>query len=249
MTIDKNILKILAPIAAVDSDKQSDDRTAQKACCILANIDTVSVNISPIVIVDIYDEIANALADKGYYIATKLLPEAMTASLYQRVTHFNTDDFSTAGIGRKQAFQLNHHIRSDQTRWITDDNAIDACYLDWMSNLRVELNQRLYMGLFKYEAHYAHYAPAASYQRHVDAFKGRSNRVLTTLLYLNPDWQTADGGKLIIYHPETEEVIEEIIPEYGKFIVFLSDQFPHQVLTANRHRYSISGWFHVNTSP
>jgi len=199
-------------------------------------------------VVDLYDQIADALADKGYYIAPELLPETMTASLHQRVTQLTHDDFQTAGIGRQQAFQLNQQIRRDETRWLSDDNTIDISYLDWMSNLRVELNQRLFMGLFKYEAHYAHYAPGAFYQRHVDAFKGQSNRVLTTLLYLNPDWQTADGGELLIYHPETEEVIEQILPEYGKFVVFLSDQFPHQVLRANRDRYSISGWFHINNS-
>jgi SM-20-related protein len=246
-TIDEDSVSI-SPIVVANISNQIDQALTDNAYCVVTTIENDSVNISSLVVIDIYDQIADALTEKGYYIVPELLPEAMTVALSRRVTQLNSDDFQTAGIGRKQAFQLNQQIRSDETRWLTVDNSIDASYLDWMSNLRTELNQRLYMGLFKYEAHYAHYAPGAYYQRHVDAFKGQSNRVLTTLLYLNPDWQTVDGGELVIYHPDTEEIIEQILPEYGKFIVFLSDQFPHQVLRANRDRYSISGWFHINDS-
>jgi SM-20-related protein len=246
-TIDEDSVNI-SPVVVASISKHIDDQLTDDAYCVVTTLDNNLVNISPLVVIDIYDQIADALVDKGYYIAPQLLPETITASLSQLVTQLNNDDFHSAGIGRKQAFQLNQQIRSDETRWLTVDNGIDASYLDWMSNLRAQLNQRLYMGLFKYEAHYAHYAPGAFYQRHIDAFKGQSNRVLTTLLYLNPDWQTADGGELVIYHPETEEIIEQVLPKYGKFIIFLSDQFPHQVLRANRDRYSISGWFHINDS-
>lgn len=203
---------------------------------------------APILAVDIYDQMADSLASKGYSIFPEILPETMTASLYQRVTELDSNEFTIAGIGRNNAFQHNQEIRSDITRWLSDENPIDASYLNWMDNLRSELNQRLYMGLFKYEAHYAHYVPGAFYQRHVDAFTGQSNRVLTSLLYLNHNWQAEDGGELLIYDPETEEILEEVTPEYGKFMVFLSTQFPHQVLKANRDRYSISGWFHINNS-
>lgn len=237
----------ISPLIVAELSEQIDEAVSDNAYCVVTTIENDLVNIAPLVVIDIYDQIADALADKGYYIAPELLPETMTASLHQHVTQLTTDDYQTAGIGRQQAFQLNQQIRRDETRWLAEDNAIDNQYLDWMANLRIELNQRLFMGLFKYEAHYAHYAPGAFYQRHVDAFKGQSNRVLTTLLYLNPDWKTADGGELLIYHPETEEIIEQILPEYGKFVVFLSDQFPHQVLKANRDRYSISGWFHINS--
>jgi SM-20-related protein len=246
-TIGKDSVNIPAIVVANISN-QINEALTDNAYCVVTTIENDLINISPLVVTDIYDQIADALTEKGYYIASQLLPEAITVALSRRVRQLNSDDFQTAGIGRKQQFQLNQQIRSDETHWLTVDNGIDASYLDWMSKLRAELNQRLYMGLFKYEAHYAHYSPGAYYQRHVDAFKGQSNRVLTTLLYLNPNWQTNAGGELVIYHPETEDVIEQILPEYGKFIVFLSDQFPHQVLRANRDRYSISGWFHINDS-
>ncbi|PCJ31635.1 MAG: proline hydroxylase [Gammaproteobacteria bacterium] len=195
----------------------------------------------------VYDQIADALADTGYCVLADFLPKIMVDSLYQRVTHLSSDEFSQAGIGRKNQFQLNDKIRNDRTYWLAEDNAVDQAYLDCMEALKDEINQRLYMGLFRYESHYAHYAEGSYYQRHVDAFKGQSNRILTTLLYLNPDWSGLDGGELVMYDPDSNEQIEKIQPHYGKFILFLSDRFPHEVLAAKRDRYSISGWFHLNS--
>lgn len=104
------------------------------------------------------------------------------------------------------------------------------------------------MGLFDYEAHFAHYQPGAFYRRHLDAFRGRTNRVLTTLLYLNPDWQPGDGGELLLYPEQGEGVLERVSPRAGTLVIFLSARFPHEVLPAQADRYSIAGWFRVNNS-
>jgi SM-20-related protein len=193
---------------------------------------------------DSYEYIATALTDKGYCILPQILPETLTSALTERVTNLATEQFSTAGIGRNNTLHFNESIRNDETYWLTDDNNIDKQYLDWMKQLRIEINQRLYMGLFKFEAHYAHYRQGAFYKRHLDAFKGKSNRVLSILLYLNKDWQTADAGELLLYD-DNNTLIETVLPTYGKVIIFLSDRFPHEVLKANRNRYSIAGWFHI----
>jgi len=194
----------------------------------------------------IFDYIAEALVNTGYCILPDLLPVDMSAALYQRVTSLSKEELSSAGIGRNNT-HINKTIRSDSTYWLSDSDGTDLAYMDWMEQLRIAMNQRLYMGLFKYEAHYAHYSEGAFYQRHLDAFKGKSNRVLTTLFYLNKDWQASDGGELLLYGDSPEKApLETVLPEYGKFVVFLSDRFPHEVLKANRDRYSISGWFHIN---
>tara|TARA_B110001469_G_scaffold64338_1_gene61585 strand:- start:15 stop:617 length:603 start_codon:yes stop_codon:yes gene_type:complete len=193
---------------------------------------------------DSYEYIATALTDKGYCILPQILPETLTSALTERVTNLATEQFSTAGIGRNNTLHFNESIRNDETYWLTDDNNIDKQYLDWMKQLRIEINQRLYMGLFKFEAHYAHYRQGAFYKRHLDAFKGKSNRVLSILLYLNKDWQTGDAGELLLYD-DNNTLIETVLPTYGKVIIFLSDRFPHEVLKANRNRYSIAGWFHI----
>lgn len=105
------------------------------------------------------------------------------------------------------------------------------------------LNERLFLGLDFYEAHYAHYAPGAAYARHRDAFVGQRNRIVSTVLYLNRDWQEADGGQLLVYDEAAATVLERVQPRGGTLMVFLSERLPHEVLPARRSRYSIAGWF------
>jgi Predicted proline hydroxylase len=47
---------------------------------------------------------------------------------------------------------------------------------------------------------------------------------------------------------DSEEVVEKVVPQMGTLAVFLSERFPHEVLPARADRYSIAGWFRVNTS-
>lgn len=192
-----------------------------------------------------YDRIADELAEKGYCVLPQLLPAELNLALHSRVLNLNQDDFQPAGIGRELDFQLNNSVRRDETRWLNQANAIDAAYIENMAEFRLAINRRLFMGLFDYESHYAHYAPGAFYKKHMDAFKGQSNRVLTTVLYLNPEWHTDDGGQLVIYTPDSDDIITTVNPNFGTFAIFLSEQFPHEVVKAQRDRYSISGWFRL----
>ena len=196
----------------------------------------------------VYDQIADALAQDGCIILPDFLPAELTWQLYQHVSNLPTQQFKTAGIGRHNEQQLNHKIRNDKTSWLSNDTLAEQNYLSIMEECRSQLNQRLFMGLFDYEAHFAHYAEGSYYQRHIDAFRGRSNRVVTTVFYLNPDWSSSDGGELLIYDPESNEVIHQVSPDFGTMVIFLSDRFPHEVLTAKHDRYSIAGWFRINSS-
>jgi SM-20-related protein len=40
----------------------------------------------------------------------------------------------------------------------------------------------------------------------------------------------------------------KVLPSFGTIVVFLSEEFPHEVLPAKRDRYSIAGWFRLNNS-
>lgn len=193
----------------------------------------------------IYDLIADSLADKGYCILSHLLPAELNLALHRRVIRLDDDDFQRAGIGRDLDFQLNSTVRRDQTRWLNPDHPADTAYIEQMAEFRLAINRRLFMGLFDYESHYAHYSPGAFYKKHLDAFKGQSNRVLTTVLYLNPEWQPEDGGQLLIYAADSDTVIETVNPNFGTFVIFLSEQFPHEVVKSMRDRYSIAGWFRL----
>jgi SM-20-related protein len=102
--------------------------------------------------------------------------------------------------------------------------------------------------LFSFESHFAHYAPGDYYKRHYDAFKGEANRILSIVTYLNPGWMQSDGGELVIYRDDQDREGIRVVPLHGTIVVFLSALFPHEVLPAERDRYSVAGWFRVNES-
>jgi len=195
------------------------------------------------------DRIADELADTGYCVLPRALPETLTESLHRYLTHLGDADFRRAGIGRDQEHQLDRHVRSDEIRWLAPEQPEEAAYLQWMEALRLGINRRLMMGLFDYECHFARYPEGAFYRRHLDAFQGRTNRVLSTVYYLNRDWHTDNGGELLIYADDRATVpVERVAPEWGTLVVFLSDRFPHEVLPARRERLSVTGWFRINNS-
>ncbi len=197
-----------------------------------------------------YDQMAEALETRGYSVIPGALPPLLSEALLLRVVAMNDQDFKQAGVGRAEDFQTNHFVRSDEIRWFNGEDPLEKAYLDWMSELRVAMNRRLFLGLFDYECHFSRYAPGAFYKKHVDAFKGKSNRVLSTVVYLNPGWSVADGGQLLIYDrlQGEEQVIEKVLPLMGTMVIFLSDRVPHEVAVAKRQRHSIAGWFRVNES-
>lgn len=192
--------------------------------------------------------IADTLAEQGYIIIKDFLPAPLAQALHHEVGAMDPQVFKAASIGRQHTQQLDRQVRSDKIHWLSEDKAPQKAYLQLMDALRVALNQRLFLGLFDYESHYAHYAPGACYHRHVDAFKGSSNRILSTVLYLNQDWGEHDRGELLMYRDEQPSPFLLVRPSFNTCVIFLSEQFPHEVRAAKRDRYSIAGWFRLNNS-
>lgn len=194
------------------------------------------------------DDLAEALVRDGYRILPLHLPSDLTDRLWQELQDLPDNELKVAGIGRQDDFQLNRDIRRDKIHWFTGETATQKDFLDWMEQLRAGLNCRLFLGLFDYESHFASYGPGAFYKKHLDAFKSLSNplqanRVLSTVLYLNRDWQPGDGGELLLFNDDDTHLLETVTPDYGKLIIFLSERFPHEVAVARRERQSIAGWF------
>jgi SM-20-related protein len=187
------------------------------------------------------------LAAHGYVIVPNFLPRSQCLELFHYAQQLPSQAWQQAGIGRADHYTTNTAVRQDKIRWLCAQEPLENAYLIMMDQLRVQLNRELFMGLFDYECHLAHYPPGAFYRKHLDAFKGRSNRILTTVFYLNPQWQENDGGQLVIYG-DKGEVLEAVLPEAGKLVVFLSDVFIHEVLAGNRDRFSITGWYRLNAS-
>lgn len=168
--------------------------------------------------------------------------------MLRRSRELDDGDFVRAGIGRENDHHVNRFVRGDWVYWPAPDEPGVAAYLEFMESLRLQLNRRLFLGLFDYECHFACYPVGARYLRHVDAFRGDTNRVLSTVLYLNPDWSVDDGGELLLYRGNDCDPFESVSPAFGTLVVFLSEEFPHEVLPALRPRYSLTGWFRVNGS-
>lgn len=197
----------------------------------------------------LFDAIADGLRNRGYIVLPQALPTALVDKLFLHFRDLEAEQFSYAGVGKQDDYQVNRFIRTDAIAWLDNSTVVGQQYLDWMERLRLELNRRLYLGLFDFESHYAWYAEGAFYKKHHDAFRGQTTRIVSTVLYLNPTWTPEDGGELLLYSPENEDtVIERIAPQYGKLVLFLSEEFPHEVLPVNSARYSIAGWFRVNNS-
>lgn len=193
----------------------------------------------------LFDAIADALVQKGYIVLDDVI-DANNLENLTRKAHAHVD-YKEAYIGRGSKKQRLELIRSDRIEWLSKEDVIDKVQLAFMESLRMGMNKRLFLGLFDYEAHYAHFKKGAHYGIHLDAFMGQSNRRLTTVLYLNKAWQPLDGGVLVLYD-EHKNFLEEIEPIFGRLVIFLSDKFYHEVRDANNDRYSIAGWFRINAS-
>lgn len=191
------------------------------------------------------DAIVDTIARQGWGVFPGFMPRAHTALLRERAR--NIGDYRPAGIGRGDDHHRDSSQRKDRIHWLEADNPVDRIWLESMERLRLTVNRGLFMGLFELESHYACYPPGAFYKKHVDAFRGQGNRVLSVVLYLNEAWQAVHGGEFVLY-PDDSTPGQHFAPEEGTLAVFLSEVFAHEVLPANRERYSIAGWFRVNGS-
>ena len=109
-----------------------------------------------------------------------------------------------------------------------------------MQNLQDVLNQQLWLGLKSYEIQIAVYQPfSQGYQPHLDSFKGKRNRMISCVWYLNENWHENDGGALFL--PECQL---EILPEFNRFVMFQSEEVLHGVrANMTQERWAVAVWF------
>ncbi|KAA1164383.1 proline hydroxylase [Pseudoalteromonas fuliginea] len=186
----------------------------------------------------------NDIEELGYTVIPNAINEELIIDLMADCYRINPQ-FSLAGIGRLNNLQIDDTIRKDKTFWFDGTSQAQLTYQATMESIRTTLNRTFFMGLFDYECHYAKYTEGDFYKKHVDAFKGRSNRVFTSVLYLNTP---AQGGELVVYKTKSKEIEIIIKPRAGTLVLFESERFVHEVLPAIDNRYSIAGWFRKNAS-
>jgi len=193
------------------------------------------------------EQITQTLARDGYAVVPRFL-DATTSTALAAEGHRQIDSglLRAAGVGQGDEFSLRGEIRSDHILWLDDSNAapLQRQYLGLLEAYRQEVNRQLYLGLFEFEGHLALYPPGSFYRRHLDRFRDDDRRTVTAILYLNDDWQQAEGGQLRFY-PNGERTNEylDVLPEAGTFVTFLSHDYWHEVLAGSRERMSLTGWF------
>lgn len=187
----------------------------------------------------------DALSGQGWFTRDHFLDAALAQALCADFLNLQqAGALQQAGIGRGHQHQHAGDIRTDHTYWLDGSTPAQAQFLHIMDALRQDINRTLFMGLHDYEAHYASYQAGGFYKKHLDSFKGRKNRLLSTVLYLTPGWRAEDQGHLVLYDAhDHEREIGRVLPRAGTLACFLSEDIPHEVLPPLRERISIAGWF------
>ncbi|MCB1098220.1 MAG: 2OG-Fe(II) oxygenase [Verrucomicrobiae bacterium] len=189
------------------------------------------------------------LADFGYAIIPGFIELPLVRELVAESRDSRAEgDFVPAAIGMGDQKQVVAQIRTDEIRWLEPQNLSgpQSRYWDQMEVLRVTLNRTLFLGLFELEAHLACFPPGGFYKAHLDCHQNSNARILSTIIYLDEGWATADGGQLRLYIDRETGINGasiDIFPEPGKLVVFLSPVFWHEVRVSTRHRHSMTGWF------
>lgn len=189
------------------------------------------------------DRILDDLASQGWSLQTLALPATLTGELAAECRRrYAAGALTRAAIGRGTGQQLDESIRGDHIQWLApgESAAVDR-YLGLLDELRERLNRELFLGLEDYECHFALYPPGSFYRRHLDRFRDDDRRTVTTVFYLNEGWLPEHGGALRIELADGRE--HDVAPAAGTLVVFMSGDFPHEVLPASRERLSLTGWY------
>ena len=186
----------------------------------------------------------DAIANRSYAIANRFVDAPDAAALRLRALELDSEGrFAASAIGRGAKRIERSDVRGDRICWLDPSTRVSAeqSLFAQLEALRLAANRTLQLGLFDFEGHYAIYERGEGYARHFDRFRDDDSRVLSLVVYLNDRWRAEDGGVLRLYPPNSETI--DVMPEEGALAVFLSDRVAHEVLPANRPRFSIAGWF------
>jgi SM-20-related protein len=178
-------------------------------------------------------------------VADHFLNPVLSAHLKNNLLQLHQqDNMHYAGTGNLKKVQLNAKMRGDQIYWLdrSHDDRYENEFFDVMDDFIQYLNSSCYAGISAYEFHYTLYEKGSFYRKHYDQFQSDNSRAYSMIMYLNENWQIADGGELCIHHAAYQQ---HISPDSGKSVFFKSDELEHEVLLTNKSRMSITGWLKV----
>jgi len=157
------------------------------------------------------------------------------------------DAFKKSAIGNRVNEVIANSIRGDIILWIDETKADigETLFFNKINDLIKYLNRTCFMGILQKEFHYAVYPKGTFYKRHIDTFQNDDRRKLSFVCYLNDEnWQTENGGELVLYLDENKKEIEKtIFPIPGRVVIFESQIIEHEVKPVLQdQRLSITGW-------
>ena len=170
----------------------------------------------------------------------------MTAADLAQIQTLFDSEFRPARVGKNERLKRVEEIRGDWIFWLDPQNApIELkTQITFLNELKNKLNQHFYLGLKDFECHLAKYPAGSFYKKHVDRFSNDSSRSVSFIFYLHEEWKESDGGELVLYDKKNE-MLKTISPEPGSVMVFMSEDFPHEVKICHRERRSLTGWMHT----
>lgn len=197
-------------------------------------------------ITDISKQLEIDLLETGFAYYDGTIHNQTLQELQQEVISLHKNqEFKEAQIKGFGLEQRVPEIRGDWIFWLPDEpqTPLQNKIAVGFSAIKQHLNSSLFLGIDHINLHYARYPIGAFYKKHLDQPLGKSDRILTIVLYLNSTWQKGDGGELKIYFPNSEKEPLLIEPLWGRIVFFLSDVFTHEVLPCQKPRTSLTGWF------
>lgn len=192
----------------------------------------------------------DALVEQGFFIVDHACPVLLFENLMQESKQHQAE-FQQARIAQGG---LNQAIRGDSTRWLQPEDNAGRVYLALLEKLGHHLNQQLYSGIRRVEAHYASYATGDFYTLHRDnplchrsgaESAPQQSRVISTVFYLNPVWQPDWHGELHLQ--DQQQQWHRILPLPNRLVIFQSNLL-HEVCAASHERRSIAGWLRHDAS-
>lgn len=182
------------------------------------------------------------MAERGFAVVDRAFLQSTYEGLVAYLNRqIDDDQLRQAGIGSLSQFEVNKQIRGDKIQWLkrgeTDEAIVD--FYRFADELIQDLNRELFLSLCDGEFHFAHYPSGTFYHRHLDQFKGRNNRQISLVLYMNDQWKPGDGGELKIFGEHGDEIIA---PIGNRLVLFRSDTTEHEVLETVAPRKSLTGW-------
>lgn len=195
------------------------------------------------------DNFVSSMEQNQYWIIPNLIPPAHQQQLLQIAKmHYKAGDFSPAKIGKGVQKKRIKEIRGDMIYWLEDWNLEPVKeYKKILEQILLFGRRGLYLPLKRFEAHMAFYPVGTRYLKHVDRHQQNPSRLLSVILYVG-EWQTGDGGELVIYFQDSHRSPISIEPHPRQLVVFDS-RLVHEVKMTHVPRWSFTSWFRDDVHP